>query len=656
VNDYPLLCSPLEAGRLRLRNRVVMTAMTTGFGYEQGVPDEDLIAYFAERSGDIALATVGFGAVTPEGRVEDRIPWMWREDIAERLAPLADAIQARGALASLQLGHGGRQVGPSVIGGTPVAPSPLPPLVHVRTPPHELTVAEIDGIIVAFAAAAHQAAAAGFGAVEVHAGHGYLIHEFLSADANRRRDGYGGATVGERARFGVEVIAAVRAAAPELGLIVRINGTDLYPEGLGPQDAAQVGSAFAAAGADALIVSAGVYGTVPYTIPLLDDGEAPYLEAAAHVRAHVEIPVIAVGGFTRPALAEAAIARGDCDAVALGRALIADPDWLGKARAGAAARIRPCVATVDACAGMLAHGDPISCSVNPEVGRERRAPIPRASRPRRVAVVGLGPAGLEAACRAAELGHEVIAFEQDDRAGGAAALAARTPPLARYDRLIAWYERRLGEAGVQPLFGVRADGERLAGCEADLVILATGAVTDPPALDGYDELAAWPVEDLLDGGPSTLGGRSWPSRPVIVGDGRVAAATALALARHGAECTLLGRARPASDASGLARRAYASRLAHLGVRCERGFPARLTAEGVWWRAAGEAVDVLARADGVVLADRRRPERPDGLAALGCEMARIGDARVPRDLTAAIAEGREAAESFARLDLVGAGRA
>ncbi len=647
LNDYPLLCSPLEVGRLRLRNRVVMTAMTTGFGYEQGAPDDDLIAYFAHRSGDVALTTVGFGAVRPEGRVEDRIPWMWREDIVERLAPLAEAIRARGALAGLQLGHGGRQVAPEVIGATPVAPSPLPPLVHVRTPPHELTVAEIEEIIAAFAAAACRAAAAGFDAVEVHGGHGYLIHEFLSADANRRTDGYGGATIAERARFAVEVIRAVRAAAPEIGLIVRINGTDLYPEGLGPADAAQVGAACAAAGVDALLVSAGVYGTVPYTIPLLDDEEAPYLPAAAHVRGHVTVPVIAVGGFSRPAVAEAALARGDCDAIAVGRALIADPDWLGKAREGRTAQIRPCVATVDACAGMLGRGEAISCSVNPEVGRERRAGVPRAERPRRIAIVGLGPAGLEAACRAAELGHEVIAFEQGGRIGGAAALAALTPPLERYARLVAWYERRLELAGVEPLLGVRADGERLAGCEAELVIVATGAVTDPPAIDGYDELATWPVEDLLEGRPSTLARGGRPSRPVIIGDGRIAAAATLALAREGAECTLLARGRVAGDASGLARRAYVSRLERLGIRRLRGYPARLAAGGVWWRADGNPEELLVEADGVVLADRRRPERPDGMEDVAAEVVRVGDARVPRDLTAAIAEGREAADAFAR---------
>lgn len=643
---FPLLSEPLSIGPVRLRNRVLMTAMTTGFGFERGAPDEDLIAYLTERSDEIALTTVAFGAVRPEGRVEEKIPWMWQADIVERLAPVASAIRARGALASLQLGHGGRQVAPALAGGTPVGPSAIPPLVHVKVPPHELTVAEIGEIVEAFGAAAARAAAAGFEVVEIHGGHGYLIQEFLSADANRRSDGYGGVTVTARARFGVEVIRRVRASAPEVGVIVRINGTDLYPAGITPADAAESAVAFAAAGADALIVSAGVYGTVPYTIPLLDDDEAPFLAAAAHVRAHVEIPVIAVGGFARPAVAEAALRGGNCDAVAVGRALLADPHWLGKALRGRPEQIRPCVATVDTCAGMLGRGDAISCSVNPEVGRERRPPVNPAERPGRIVVIGLGPAGLEAACRAAELSHEVIAFERLVHLGGAAALAALTPPLHRYARLVTWFAGRLAGLGVRPALGTAADGALVAGIEPDLVIVATGSATEPPQLDGYDTLPTWPVEDLLAGGASSLETFSPPLRPLVLGDGRIALASALALAGSSATCTLLSRRRPGGDASGLVRRAYLARLDHHGVQCVTGHPLRLSTEGVWWQDDEQAVH-LADADGLVLADRRHPMRPARMELVSAEVVRVGDARVPRDLTAAIAEGREAVEAFTR---------
>jgi 2,4-dienoyl-CoA reductase-like NADH-dependent reductase (Old Yellow Enzyme family) len=643
VSDYPHLLSSLTVGPVRLRNRVVMTAMTTGFGYQEGIPDEQLAAYLRARS-ELAMTTVPFGAVTPEGRVEHNLPWMWKPDVGEALASVVAAIHDGGGLACLQLGHGGRQAAPEVAGTQPVAPSPLLPLVHVKTAPRELSIGEIEEIVEAFGSAAAKAAAAGFDAVEVHGGHGYLIHQFLSADANRRTDGYGGQTIAERARFGVEIVRRIRERAPSLAVLMRINGNDLYPGGLQPPDAAQAGTAFARAGADALIVSAGVYGSVPYTIPLLDDEEAPYVSGAAYVRERVEIPVVAVAGFARPAVAEAALRRGDCDAVAVGRALLADPEWVLKAAQGRAADIRPCVATVDSCAGMLAHGEAISCSVNPEVGRERRQPPARAATPSRVVVVGLGPAGLEAACRAAELGHQVIALERRDRPGGAARLAAMTPPLERYGRLLAWFDRRLARAGVEVRAGVSAEGGLIAELEPQLVIVATGAVSDPPVLDGYDELATWPVEELLDGLPSSLETLTGPQRPVVAGDGRIALSTAVAVARRSADCALLSRQRPGGDASGLVRRGYLARLDRLAVTRLRGWPVRLCAEGVWW-ADDSGEERLAPADALVLADRRRPERPLGMEYVEGDVVRVGDAREPRDLSTAIAEGREAVEAF-----------
>jgi 2,4-dienoyl-CoA reductase (NADPH2) len=622
-----LLFSPLDVGPVRLRNRVVMSAMTTGFGYSRGLADEALVAYLRARTRDVAMAVVAFGAVAPEGRVEEQIPWMWRPDAAAALAPVAAALRKGGGLACLQLGHGGRQVSPAVSGERPVAPSPIPPPAFVRDVPRELSTGEAEAIVEAFGAAAGAAVEAGFDAIEIHGGHGYLIHQFLSAQANVRTDRYGGATVEERARFGVEVVRRVRAAAPGLAVVVRMNGADLMPGGISSAEAALAARAFAAAGADALLVSAGVYGSVPYTIPLLDDPEAPYVGGAAHVRAHVDVPVIAVGGFARPEVAEAALRRGDCDAVAVGRALLADPDWVAKARAGRAADIRPCIATVDTCAGMLAHGEAISCAVNPEVGRETRPPLARARRPGRVAVLGGGPAGMEAACRAAELGHEAVLVERQEQLGGALALAAKTPPLARLARLVEWYERRLDAAGVDVRLG------ETALADADLIVVATGARTEPPVLDGYDELATWTVEDLLGERPSSLGTFKRPARPVVFGDGRIALATVLAF---GAGATLLSRDRPGGDASGLVRRGYLARLERAGVERVRGVPARLSAGGVWRDSH------LIEADALVLADRRVPDRPAGVDGV-----RVGDARSPRDLAAAIAEGREAVDAFTR---------
>lgn len=643
---YPLLFSRLCLGPLELRNRLVLSPMTTGFGFDQGVPDESMAAYLRARSRAVGMTVVAFGAVAPEGRVEEQLPWMWRDDIGGRLAPLVTALHEVGARACLQLGHGGRQVSPRVTGRQPVAPSPIAPPVHVREPPHELTRGEIEAIVEAFGRAAARAADAGFDAVELHAGHGYLVHQFLSAGSNLRSDVYGGGTTAERARFGVDVLCRMRQEAPALALVVRLNGDDIVPGGIGPVDAVDAARAFAGAGADAVVVSAGVYGSVPYSIPMLDDGEASHVELASFLKRGLSVPVLSVGGIERPAVAEAALRRGDCDGVVVGRALIADPEWAEKAADGRAAEIRPCIGLVDSCAGMLEHGNPISCAVNPEVGRELRPPPPL-SRRARVVVVGAGPAGLEAACRAGELGHDVILLEQSERPGGALLLAARTPPLARLQRLVGWYERRLAAAGAELRTDTRATADTIAALGPELVVVAVGASTEPPVLEGYEMLPAWTIEDLLVGRPSTLGGRLPPVRPVVVGAGRHALAGALACARAGGEVTLLCRERPGFDASGLVRRAYMARLEREGVRRLRGRPLALTAEGVRWTDDTEGGEAFVAADGFVIADRRASVRLGGLDLLGAEVVETGDAREPRDIASAIAEGREAVEAFTR---------
>jgi 2,4-dienoyl-CoA reductase-like NADH-dependent reductase (Old Yellow Enzyme family) len=580
--------------------------------------------------------------VAPEGRVERQIPWMWASDAGEAMRPLADAIAAVGAVPCLQLGHGGRQVSPRVTGEPPVGPSAVAPDVHVKDPPHELSTDEVEAIVVAFGVAAAKASEAGFRAVELHAAHGYLVHQFLAASSNQREDRYGGRTVSDRARFGLEVIEAIRSHAPDLALMVRLNGDDLVPGGMTSEDAVEVSARFEEAGSDAIVVSAGVYGSVPYTIPLLDDPEATFLEAAAAVRRRVSIPVVAVGRITRPATAENAIAAGRCDAVAIGRALLADPDWVQKVEAGAEADIRPCIGTVQGCAGMLQHGGTISCSVNPEVGRERRRQrvVPR--RFGRVVIVGAGPAGMEAAIAASEAGHDVTLMEEEARVGGSVRVAAATPPLSHLERLVEWYERRLASLDIDLRLGTEVSAASLAALDPDAVVLATGGATAIPTVEGYDLLPTWRLEDAIAGRPSTVDTVTLPDRVVVVGAGQRALSGALWASGQGSAVSMLAAGRLGEDTSGLTRRAFLDRLGREGVDIHRGRLVALTEHGVRCRLDSGEDETLSAA-GVLLADPVHPAIPTDLGDLTCPTIRVGDCKSPRDIASAVVEGQEALE-------------
>ena len=655
--SYPLLFSPLRIGSLRLQNRIVLSAMTTGFGFAGGAPEPDALAYYRARSDGTALATVGFSAVAPEGRVENAIAWLWPEGAAAALAPLAEAVASAGAHPCIQLGHGGRQVSPAVIGEQPVAPSAVRAGAHVRIAPRALSTAEVEAVVAAFGRAARRAAGSGFAAVEIHGGHGYLVQQFLSAESNRRSDRFGGATVAERSRFGCDVIEAVRREAPGSTVVVRINGSDLVPGGLRIADAVAAARRFAEAGADAFVVSAGVYGSVPWSIPLLDDAEGAFLDLAGEVRRSVGVPVIGVGRITTPETAEAALRDGRCDAVALGRALLADGDWVAKARAGRAERIRPCIATVQGCAGRLQYGEPISCSVNPGVGRELHpAAAPAAApaaNPGRVLVIGGGPAGLEAARRAAQLGHEVRLAERADRLGGALLLAAATPGLAHVRRLAAWYEGELERLGVDVSLDSEVTApEQTDEFEADHLVLATGARTAPEVLDGYEHLPAWTLEDLLAGRPSSHDSWHLVDPVVVLGGGSRALAIALWCRHGGYRVSLLSPQRLGHDTSGVVRRAYLSRLSPEATA--QGRVTRIVTGGVEWLDEAGTNSVLP-ARSLVVAEPVRPAVPAALAprggaegrppATGIHTVRIGDARTPRTIGDAIAEARQVVESL-----------
>lgn len=480
------LFSPGRIGPLRLDNRIVMAPMTTRKADAEGHVTEDGIAYYRARAeGGVGLITVEMAAPEPAGKHRHFELGISDDRFLPGLERLVGVIHAAGAKASIQLGHGGGHTRLDIAGESPIAPSAIPHTVqegHTETVvPEEMSEARIARTIRSFAEAAARAARAGFDAVEIHAAHGYLISQFMAPLENRRSDRYGG-SLENRARFGLEITAAVKAAVPQLAVIFRMNGDDFFEGGLTMAEAVRIAPWVQAAGADAIHVTGGHYRSQPSAaimIPPMATGRTPFLAFAEAVKAVVSIPIIGVGRFGDPAEAEAALAAGKLDFVALGRPLLADPDWARHARAGRA--VRRCIACNSCVDGMRA-GRQLHCLVNPVAGREGAfAGMAPARARQRIAVIGGGPAGLSYASLMAPA-NAVTLFEKAQELGGAFRLAGFAPlfqgvaaePTSLLDHVAA-LALRCRERGVAIRTGVdvTSDPALLAGF--DHVVIATGA-------------------------------------------------------------------------------------------------------------------------------------------------------------------------------------
>src|SRR5690242_4091555 len=417
----PLL-TPARIGPAEIKNRIVMPPMTTRTSDAEGFVTDDSVAYYMARvRGGTGLITVEMASPERCGRHRRHEIGIYDDRFLPGLARLVGEIHRGGAKASIQLGHGGGHTRADICGETPIAPSAIPHPVYETTfeiiVPQEMTKARIAETIAAHAAAALRAQKAGFDCVEIHAAHGYLISQFHAPFENRRSDEYGG-SLKNRARFGLDILRAVKAAVPELGVIYRLSVEDFFDGGLTYGEGRVIAIWAAQAGADAIHVTAGHYRSKPTAhrmIPPMTEPDAPFLDFAADVKKAVKVPVIAVGRLGDPAIATAAVASGKCDFIALGRTLVADPQWVHEVRNEEP--IRRCLAC-NTCIDGMRGGNGISCVVNGTAGRESLFAQPSSPRGEHIAVIGAGPAGLTYASLVAD-DNAVTVFEKDATAGGA---------------------------------------------------------------------------------------------------------------------------------------------------------------------------------------------------------------------------------------------
>jgi len=535
MNLLPSLFSPIKVKSLDLVNRAVMPPMGTNLGNPDGTVSEANLAYIKRRArGGAGLIITEIASVHPTGSVTANELGAYDDRFIPGLKKIADAVHAAGSKVALQLHHAGRESLYLLQEGKAIAPSAIRSLVFGLTP-REITREEIQGIIAAFGAAARRGMEAGFDAVEVHGAHGYLLTQFLSALSNKRNDEYGGSLI-NRSRFIIEILREVRkTVGPDFPISLRLSVEECIKDGYTFEDIRPILPNLVQAGADILHASLGTHGS-PGGITSAPFEYQPGFNVwrAKKLKEAVGLPVIAVGRFTNPSLANEVIARGEADLVAFGRQYLADPDFLIKAREGHAEDIRECIACNQGCIERLMLGEgKIRCALNPETGQEIIYPQGPAAVRRNVWVVGSGPGGLTAAYEAARLGHKVTLFEKEDETGGQLRFASKSPFKDHYGVWASWLTSQAKKIGVIVHTGTEVTEGMISEGNLEVVILATGGEqirSDIPGIDLSLACNAWQV----------LEGAVPPGKhAVVIGGGLIGMETADYLCQKGTQVTLV---------------------------------------------------------------------------------------------------------------------
>ncbi len=555
---YPHLFSSMQLGTVTLPNRIVMAPMSTQLGGTDGKVTPRQIAFYRARAeGGVGMIIVEFCCVhRATGLSEHRQLSLETPEHLEGHFRLVDTIRNAGAIACLQLQHGGSGVPRALVeGGIALGPSD----VRSRRDPSRLTARalthdEIEHLIECFGRTAELGVQAGYQVFELHGAHGYLLTQFLSPLTNHREDAWGGDEAG-RLRLTQRVIQRVKQAIGDRPLSLRLSADEFSPQGLSIDDMERITPQLVSAGLDLVHVSIGTgYTGMDKVIEPMSMPEGWRLPYARRIRAAIDVPVISVGQIRWPAIAEKAIADGDTDLIALGRPLLADPDWVNKARLGNELDIRPCT-SCNYC--VTSHAGPhgvIGCAENPRTGQELDPVLDAgAQRGHRAVVIGGGPGGMAAALMLDQAGYKTELYEARASLGGGL-IASAAPPFK--DKLT-WYqdylEHQLRKSGVEVRLNTTADMHTLSKPRPEIVMLAMGAQALRMNIEGIDS-----SDRVVDAYEVLMGDSSWLPQPggapiVVYGGGETGCETAEYLAERGYEVVLVSR----SPAKQLARSAEA---------------------------------------------------------------------------------------------------
>ncbi|MDV6211817.1 FAD-dependent oxidoreductase [Rhodococcus erythropolis] len=516
MTKHSALWQPIELGPVSVKNRIVVTAHALMYGDKDNLMTQQSIDYYEERAkGGAGLILTEAQAVHATSRgLGYRTHQGWKTDVIPVYERLAEAVHRHGAKIFVDLSHFGVEDYNGMFLDNWRAlwsPSGLPSTTYGEIG-RAMTREDIDELIAGFGRSARNARVAGIDGAEVHAAHGYLLCSFLSPLTNRRTDEYGGSTE-NRCRIVRECAESVRReGGPDFAVGVRLSLTEYTPGGIDEAEGEKIAKNLADSGLfDYFSISAGNASTFDRVVSPMSIPGAPLVELAARAKKVVgNLPVVTANGITELSVAEQIVTSGDADLVAMTRAHIADPFLIEKAQNGREDEIRHCVRANQGCIGRMSKGWELTCTQNPAAGREKNlgsASFRPASTPRKVLVIGGGPAGMRAAESAASRGHEVVLMERGDRLGGQIRYAAKLTTRGRWSVMIKDMERMLDKYKVDVRLNTTADVDSVREVGADHVILATGStwrtdgfsasVAARPSIPGWDGIRVLdPIEAI----------------------------------------------------------------------------------------------------------------------------------------------------------------
>lgn len=522
---FDKLFEPIEINKTVIKNRIVYPSLALTYSYD-GKVNQRYLDYYRERAkGGAGIITVGPVLFDNTGTGVIALSIADDESVPD-FQKLTSVIKDEGACAWIQLYHAGAYAYSALMDGRkPIAPSAVYSKYSKETP-LEMTLDDIKIIQESFIRGAERAKESGFDGVEILGSAGYLISQFLSPLTNLRNDQYGG-SFENRVRFARELIEMMRRRlGPDYPITIRMAGNDFVPGSTTDEETPMIAKVYEEAGIDAISVTGGWHESrVPQLAMNLPRGGLAWL--ARGIRNSVSIPVIASNRISDPYIAEELIKEGYADMVNLGRVLIADPFWPEKALKGLVREIRPCVACSQGCTDELFSGRPVGCLANARAGFEGERNIPRTGSPKRVMVIGAGPAGLEAAYRSAEAGHIVDLYERSGRIGGQIWIAGTPPHKDELHELIYYYDMMLEKYHVNLHLETEVTEDLIINVNPDFIIAAEGAQSSYPPIEGITDESVISAWDVLENDPN-LG-----DRIAVIGGGAVGLETAEFLAEKG---------------------------------------------------------------------------------------------------------------------------